>query len=733
MSIVIRSQGMPFGRTLVFWGGVLLAVLQGERLCLFPKVVGNESPPAGLLLKTFLMGLCNDLLVAVGGVAVAIVLAGLAACVFLISSRVRKRQGFIEVYRQLSIPILVLLTAVLMCISTADFGYYQYNHHHLDFVFFEYLDELFHGASEGSNSQAAEQTEAELSDAGKWIGYSAIFWTVVLLLIAGWKIVFRAFERFKDNRWGPVGSTIGLLLIFGTTTGAVTGVGRVAWPHSEVFQIQSEAYYGLSQNPVLFAITPLRDAFLSRWSWSPASLPQPISLTEAIQQTHATLGNEKDYPYADYPLVRAQLGPELPYFDRPVNVLLIFVEGLDRRFLERVLSPGSPVEPQGLSDSVATSISVTPFLDRFKLDSLYFSHFFSNGVQTARGVFSTLCSSVPRQGTAEIKTRFDRDYLCLPSVLRTAGYTTEMVVSLDGDLPGFREFLNKNGIDHYYGEKEFPPEAERLGIGLTDGALLDFVADRVESLQSSRRPFFLTTLTAGMHHPFVVPDDHGDVNTLRHESDQYVAALRYFDLVFERFITRLRSKGLLRDTVVLVLGDHGRHEALGRTDVEQQVGHFLSPLYFWVDESLRSHSKYRPRVVHQVASQVDITPTLLAMNGLIPKVAPFVGQNLTCFLTIDCLDSNRAYLSSVYDDLIGIADSSGLWTYSFRRNALTVVDLDLQYPAVHLSIEEPDAKRYVREMTSLYLASNMLLEQNKIWSPQFLRVDNSYILPKLQR
>ncbi len=733
MSTAIRSQGMPFGRALVFWGGVLLAVLQGERLCLFPKVVGNESPSAGLLLKTFLMGLCNDLLVAVGGVVVAIVLAGLAACVFLISSRVRERQGFIEVYRQRLIPILVLLTGVLICISTADFGYYQYNHHHLDFVFFEYLDELFHGASEGSNSQAAEQTEAELSDAGKWIGYSAIFWTVVVLLIVGWKILFRAFERFKGNRWVPVGSTIGLLLIFGTTTGAATGLGRAMWPYSNVFQIQSEAYHGLSQNPILFAINPLRDTFLSRWSWSSAPLPQPMTLSEAIQQTQTALGSEKDYPYDDYPLVSVQHGPGSPYFGRPVNVLLIFVEGLDRRFLERVLSPGNPVRSQDLSESMTASISITPFLNRFKFDSLYFSHFFSNGVQTARGVFSTLCSAFPRQGTAAIKTRFERDYLCLPSVLQTAGYNTEMVVSLDGDLPGFREFLNKNGIDRYYGEKEFPSDAERLGVGLTDGALLDFVAGRIEALQSSGRPFFLTTLTASMHHPFVVPDDHGDVKALRHESDQYVAALRYFDLMFERFMTRLRSKGLLKDTVLLVLGDHGRHEAVGRTDVEQQVGHFLSPLYFWVDESLRSDSRYRPGIVSQVASQVDIAPTLLAINGLIPKVAPFVGRNLTCLLTSNCLDSNRAYLSSVYDDLIGITDSSGLWTYSLRRNALTFVDLDLQYPAVHLSIEEPDAKRYVRAMTSLYFASNMLLEQNKIWSPQFLRADNSYILPRLQR
>ena len=43
------------------------------------------------------------------------------------------------------------------------------------------------------------------------------------------------------------------------------------------------------------------------------------------------------------------------------------------------------------------------------------------GVQTARGLFSTLCSYYPRQGTAAMKTRYAQDYLCLPSLLRRHG------------------------------------------------------------------------------------------------------------------------------------------------------------------------------------------------------------------------------------------------------------------------------------------------------------------------
>lgn len=168
--------------------------------------------------------------------------------------------------------------------------------------------------------------------------------------------------------------------------------------------------------------------------------------------------------------------------------------------------------------------------------------------------------------------------------------------------------------------------------------------------------------------------------------------------------------------MVIILGDHGRHEPIGKTDIERQAGHFLAPLYVWLDDSLRKEGNYRPRVVTQVASQVDIAPTILSINGLTPRVAPFVGRNFACLLKNDCLDDNRAYLSSVYDDLIGLADQSGLWLYSFRRSSLTAVDLDLRNPASHPAGDEPKAAKHVRTMTAWYLAFNTLLEANKVWS-----------------
>jgi len=178
----------------------------------------------------------------------------------------------------------------------------------------------------------------------------------------------------------------------------------------------------------------------------------------------------------------------------------------------------------------------------------------------------------------------------------------------------------------------------------------------------------------------------------------------------------LRRAGLLKNTVVFVLGDHGRHEPVGQTDIERLAGHFTAPLFIWLDESLRRPATYRPRVVSTIASQVDLTPTILGLNGLTPGQVPFVGQDLSCILVADCLQDHLAFLNSVYDDMIGLADRDGLWLYLLRRGAFYHTDLKFKGPASRRTVTDPEVAPRYRRMLALHISTNLLLEQNRIWS-----------------
>jgi hypothetical protein len=143
-------------------------------------------------------------------------------------------------------------------------------------------------------------------------------------------------------------------------------------------------------------------------------------------------------------------------------------------------------------------------------------------------------------------------------------------------------------------------------------------------------------------------------------------------------------------------------------------------MLLWVDDSLRAEGRFHPRVVNQVASQVDLAPTVLSINGIAPHLTSSVGTDLTCLMRGDCLNDNQAYLSSVYDDLIGLSDQSGVWVYSFRRAQLMVTDLDLQQPFAIPAPQDPMAEEHARTMTALYVGSNTLLDRNRLWSWQNL-------------
>ncbi|MGH7165091.1 MAG: LTA synthase family protein, partial [Nitrospiraceae bacterium] len=522
---------------------------------------------------------------------------------------------------------------------------------------------------------------------------------------------WQAFRRIVEPAWARWESTsprvATVMVVLGLTLGATGIHPEGPWAIARV-GINSSVYYILAQNPLWYTGDVLFSNIAYRRSGRPATVHNTMPFEDAVRIAGAALAPGGTFPFPRYPFVRKTEPSRGVRLEGLPNVLLVFVEALDRRYLDRTIA---------LDGGAVRGIRVTPFLDRLRDESLFFEHFFSNGAQTHHGLFASFCSYYARYGRAAIKALYTYDYLCLPTVLREAGYQTEMVIGQNRDHHQDHTalFMARNGLHQLFDESDFPARAERLGLGMTDGALFDFVRVRIENLRGSGRPYFLATLTLGTHHPFTVPQTHPDVRALQAAPDRYLAALRCLDLELERFFVGLQRDGLLKNTVVFILGDHGRHERIGQTQTEWS-GHFTSPLFLWMDDSLRSPQTYRPRTVSAVASQVDLAPTILGLTGLMPRFSPFLGRDLSCLLVTECLKDNFAFLSSVYDDLIALADYRGLLLYSLRTETLYQTDLKLEDPPVSRAIDDPAVADRYRRLLALYVSANVLLEQNRIWS-----------------
>lgn len=693
-------------KSVLFWWILFVVMQTAERAFLLRDALEQEAPTWPLLTKTLIVGVRGDFITA----TFALVLAGIGAGAWALlrhgwgglrqSSQLLTRsfrRGF-----HVGCMLAGFLLFVLLCV---DMGYYGFNRQHMDFVFLEYVGDLLAPAAsrDGTNVQAMQQTGAELEASGKWVWRLAMFLGIQAVGMGLWWWSFFAAVVPTLDRWRPgSGFQANALLLVALVAGGA-GFHHTGPYGIRIAPIGSMVYYTLAQNPVLFAAEALRVAVVSRGTMERRANAEAMPYEVAVRTAQELLGPADAFIDPRYPFVRTTTtaAPDGVRFAKPANILLVFLEGLDRRYLGQTYG----------------EVKGTPFLDRLKQDSVYFENFFSNGVQTSRGLFATLCSTFPRQGAAAMKTRYAHDYLCLPSLLQRQGYRTEMVIGQHRDLNRLQTFVARNGLQRLVDEGDFPSHAERAGLGIVDGALFDLWYERVKERQADGKPFFLATLTLSTHHPFAAPLNHPEVRLLQQRvQDKYVSALRYTDLEFERVFTKLEREGLLRNTVVVILGDHGRQEPVGNTDVERKAGHFASPLLIWMDESLRTSSTYRPRTVSAIASQVDIAPTLLALNGLSPAVTSFAGHDLTCLLVRDCLPDQVAYLTSVYDNLVGLASREGLLLYSFLTETFQEATLTFEL----MPEGEPGQRRFSvardRELMALYEVANVALDSNRLWS-----------------
>src|SRR5439155_6412408 len=369
-ALVVRRQlqrgcpaRQPLMGVLVFWWILLFLVQGAERVFLLREAARVEPPTPAVLGLTLLTGARADLILATLAVAVAALGAVIVAAPLALVPRRRHGAGVAASFRSSLRAWCWALAVVFLLVLTVDMGYYGYNRQHLDAVFFEYVDEMLSrapaatpdGEATTGSRQAIEQTRAELGDAGKWTRRLAAFALLQAAVIAGWWWLFRrrvapALAQWRARAPAISGVALGLCFLAGATGLHYEGplaIARVG--------ISSTTYYALAQSPIwqtaegaYFTFNPDQQNMLAR-AERLMPLPEAIALTRRAVAPAAVFSSD------EFPLVHATDGtPAAP--TRRLNVLLIFIEALDRRF----------VGPQ-----------LSPFLDRWGREAIVFDNFFS--------------------------------------------------------------------------------------------------------------------------------------------------------------------------------------------------------------------------------------------------------------------------------------------------------------------------------------------------------------------
>jgi arylsulfatase A-like enzyme/Flp pilus assembly protein TadD len=299
----------------------------------------------------------------------------------------------------------------------------------------------------------------------------------------------------------------------------------------------------------------------------------------------------------------------------------------------------------------------TPALDSLAAGGVRFAHAYCPVPMTLPSHCAILTGTTPLYNKVHNNGTYylNEDIVTLTERLREKGYRTGAFVSSFNVDSRFGVGKGFDVFDDRFGEDEMIKtfRSERRA-GETTAAFLRWLDGKPDG------PFFSWIHYYDPHMPYDPPPPFKE-----EFADTYDGEIAYMDSCFAKVLARLREKGLLERTLIVVAGDHG--EALGEKG-EVDHGVFIYdvtmkvPLLFHAPRNLP-----RGRVVESRVRLIDIMPTVLdALKMPIDKAVQ--GTSLLPYMEGRKKDDLPCYLESYYpletygwSELVGLID--GDWKF----------------------------------------------------------------------
>jgi len=311
-----------------------------------------------------------------------------------------------------------------------------------------------------------------------------------------------------------------------------------------------------------------------------------------------------------------------------------------------------------------------PGLTDLARSAMVFERAYAVYPESIKGLFATLCARYPAFDTAP-EIYADVPCASLSGRLDEAGYQTALFHSGRFEYLGMQSVVGNRGFDVLEDAGVIGGNV-RSSFGVDERATVQRMIAWIDG-RAAGSPFFITYLPVAGHHPYATsrPGPFGG------DSDftRYLNALHEGDEALTMFIRALRARGLDRETLFVIFGDHG--EAFG-----EHPGNFAHTLFIY-EENVRvpflilAPGALAPARVERLTSVIDTAPTILDLLGL-PVPPEYQGVSM--------LDPQPA-MALFYTDYslgwLGLADRC--WKYMLE------IDADRSY--LFDVCQDPDEQR----------------------------------------
>lgn len=293
---------------------------------------------------------------------------------------------------------------------------------------------------------------------------------------------------------------------------------------------------------------------------------------------------------------------------------------------------------------------------------------YANNPLSANALLSILASVHEPYGRGLLIQREPRiPVATLSEILKSRGYRTCHIHTGGLAYAGQNRFLEHRGYDSvmdYFHLKKAGPRYSTTGWGIDERAMID---PAVEFLKAGNgAPFMAVFQPVNPHHPYAIPGNEFNIAGGKHDGEpqwknswrRYVNSLYYADAVLGMLIDRLEREGLMKNTLLFLVADHG--EAFYQHNQNYNHPFFIYEENVHVPFLVYNRELFPGPVVYNgITRHVDIAPTMI---DLLDIGAHPLHQGIS-------LASKRrsqiAFLHTAWrDDYRGLRD--GRWKYILK-------------------------------------------------------------------
>jgi hypothetical protein len=281
------------------------------------------------------------------------------------------------------------------------------------------------------------------------------------------------------------------------------------------------------------------------------------------------------------------------------NVLIVVMEGVPGLYYPEI------AKAMGTVDKASTM----PKLAAATRDAMVIPDFSVHSHQTIRGLYSMLCGDYSKFSwdtpkAFELQVDSPRNQECLPARLAEQGWSTHFLQGANLSFMSKDRVMPQIGFQHVHGQEWFSePNPFPFEWGVVDEVFFRGAQRYIGALRAKKEPWMLTLLTVGTHQPYAVSEK----NARRYPSRKQ-ASVALLDKAVADFLTTLRRKGALDDTLVIITSDESHGSGLADWISSWGLAVVLAP-----------EKRQLPRIKTGGHGLVDMTASVLDYLGVEPS------------------------------------------------------------------------------------------------------------------